>query len=134
MFDNPNWDWTSFNFGSDAFLVDKKLSPFINATNPDLRNLRNHGGKLIVTQGWADALNPQTLPIEYFNSVVIDRQSLAGTLNFYRLFMVPRMSHCAAARAPTRSAGSRRRQRSMLSATCWRRWRPGSSTVSRRRS
>lgn len=105
VFDNPNWDWTSFNFGSDAFLVDKKLSPFINATNPDLRSLRNHGGKLIVTQGWADALNAQTLPIEYFNSVVIDRKSLAGTLNFYRLFMAPGMSHCGGGPGPNTIGG-----------------------------
>lgn len=37
VFDNPNWNWETFNFNSDAFLVDKKLSPLINANNPDLR-------------------------------------------------------------------------------------------------
>ncbi len=106
VFDNPNWDWTTFNFDSDAFLVDKKLSPLINATNPDLHGLSSHGGKLIVTQGWADALNAQTLPIEYFNSVVIDQQSLAATLNFYRLFMAPGMSHCGGGPGPNTIGGS----------------------------
>jgi feruloyl esterase len=58
-----------------------------------------------VTQGWADALNAQTLPIEYFNSVVIDRKSLAGTLNFYRLFMAPGMSHCGGGPGPNTIGG-----------------------------
>jgi len=106
VFDNPNWDWTTFNFDSDAFLVDKKLSPYINATNPDLNVLRNHRSKLIVTQGWADALNAQTLPIEYFDSVVIKQQSLFETLNFYRLFMAPGMSHCGAGPGPNTIGGS----------------------------
>jgi feruloyl esterase len=106
VFDNPNWDWTTFNFDTDAFLVDKKLSPLINSTSPDLNGLRNHGAKLIVTQGWADALNAQTLPIEYFNSVVINQESLAGTLEFYRLFMAPGMSHCGGGPGPNTIGGS----------------------------
>jgi feruloyl esterase len=105
VFDNPNWNWETFNYSSDALLVDKKLSPIINATNPDLSGLQNHNSKLIVTQGWADALNAQTLPIEYFNSVVLNQRSpieisLAETLKFYRLFMAPGMSHCGAGPGP----------------------------------
>ncbi len=94
VFDNPNWDWTTFDFDNDAALVDKKLSPVINATNPDLSRFQAHGGKLLMTQGWADALNAQTLPIEYFNSVVAAQGSLGRTRDFYRLFMAPGMSHC----------------------------------------
>jgi feruloyl esterase len=105
VFDNPNWNWETFNYNSDAFFVDSKLSPIINATNPDLSGLKNHHGKLIVTQGWADALNAQTLPIEYFNSVVLNWRSpidsaLTETLNFYRLFMAPGMSHCGGGPGP----------------------------------
>ena len=106
VFDNPNWDWTTFNFDTDAFLVDQKLSPSINATNPDLHRLRSHGSKLLVTQGWADALNAQTLPIEYFNSVVINQQSLETTLGFYRLFMAPGMSHCGGGPGPNTIGGA----------------------------
>ncbi|MBV9782963.1 MAG: tannase/feruloyl esterase family alpha/beta hydrolase [Acidisphaera sp.] len=105
VFDNPNWDWTTFNFDSDAFLVDKKLSPYINAINPDLHPLKSHG-KLIVTQGWADALNAQTLPIEYYDSVVLDQGSLGATESFYRLFMVPGMSHCGGGPGPNTVGGS----------------------------
>lgn len=106
VFDNPNWDWTTFNFDSDAALVDQKLSPFINATNPDLSPFASRGGKLIMTQGWADALNAQTLPIEYFDSVVIAQHSINSTMaldetqEFFRLFMAPGMSHCGGGPGP----------------------------------
>ena len=100
VFDNPNWDWTTFNFDSDAALVDQKLSPSINATNPDLSRFARHGGKLIMTQGWADALNAQTLPIEYFNSVAIAQHSVEETREFFRLFMAPGMSHCGGGPGP----------------------------------
>jgi feruloyl esterase len=106
VFNDPNWDWTTFDFNADAFLVDKKLSPLINATNPNLHGLNSHGAKLLVTQGWADALNAETLPIEYFNSVVLKQASLDATLDFYRLFMAPGMSHCGGGPGPNTIGGS----------------------------
>ena len=106
VYDNPNWDWTTFNFNSDAFLVDRKLSPDINATSPNLTALRTHGGKLIMTQGWADALNAQTLPIEYYDSVVITDGSVKLTQTYFRLFMVPGMSHCGGGPGPDTIGGN----------------------------
>ncbi len=100
VFDNPNWDWTTFNFDSDAALVDRVLSPVINATSPDLSRFQAHGGKLLMTQGWADALNAQTLPIEYFNSVLAVQLSLDRTRDFFRLYMAPGMSHCGGGPGP----------------------------------
>ena len=116
MYNNPNWDWTTFNYDSDAALVDQALSPKINATNPDLTEFQNAGHKLIATQGWKDTFNAQTMPIDYFNSVVITLknggqdfvhaansrninsygESLRKVQDFYRLFMVPGMGHCGA--------------------------------------
>ena len=100
VFDNPNWDWTSFNFASDARLVDRKLSPTINATRPDLHRFEAHGGKLIMTQGWDDPLNAQTLPIEYFNSVLVGDPDLDRVQRFYRLFMAPGLGHCTGGPGP----------------------------------
>jgi feruloyl esterase len=100
VFDNPNWDWTTFNFASDADLVDQKLSPVINAMNPDLEGFKRHGGKLIMTQGWVDALNAQTLPIEYYRRVAAAQHSEEETAEFFRLFMVPGMSHCSGGPGP----------------------------------
>ncbi|GGF02349.1 putative esterase [Aliidongia dinghuensis] len=100
VFNNPNWDWTSFNFSSDARQVDRVLSPVINATRPNLERFEAHGGKLIMTQGWDDPLNAQTLPIEYFNNVLIEGRNLEQVHRFYRLFMAPGMGHCAGGPGP----------------------------------
>jgi feruloyl esterase len=96
VFNNPNWNWMTFNYDSDAKLVDQVLSPKIDATSPDLSQLRQLGHKLIMTQGWVDALNAQTLPIEYYDSVVLanDLGKVRKTADYFRLFMVPGMSHC----------------------------------------
>jgi hypothetical protein len=102
VFNNPNWDWTTFNYDSDATLVDKVLSPRIDAIDPDLNQMRSLGHKLIMTQGWVDALNAQTLPIEYYDSVVLTNDSgkVRQTHDYFRLFMVPGMSHCGGGPGP----------------------------------
>jgi hypothetical protein len=102
VFNNPNWDWTTFNYDSDARLVDQVLSPRIDATSPDLSKLRLLGHKLIMTQGWVDALNAQSLPIEYYDNVVLSNKSGddRDTADYFRLFMVPGMSHCGGGPGP----------------------------------
>jgi feruloyl esterase len=105
VFDNPNWNWTTFDFDHDAALLDRVLSPIINATNPDLSGFRARGGKLLMTQGWADALNAQTLPIEYFNNVLLSEDSLTSETDYFRLFMAPGMSHCGGGPGPNSIGG-----------------------------
>jgi feruloyl esterase len=105
VFDNPNWNWTTFDFDQNAALLDRVLSPIINATNPDLSGFRARGGKLLMTQGWADALNAQTLPIEYFNNVLLSEDSLTSEVDYFRLFMAPGMSHCGGGPGPNSIGG-----------------------------
>ncbi|GAB3976230.1 tannase/feruloyl esterase family alpha/beta hydrolase [Actinoallomurus acanthiterrae] len=95
VFGDPNWDWTGFDFGRDADAVGARLSPVIDATSPDLRAFAARGGKLIMTQGWSDAYNAQTLPIEYYDEVVRRQGGLARTRSFFRLFMQPGVGHVA---------------------------------------
>lgn len=106
VFDNPNWDWTTFDFGADADRVDAVLSPVIDAMSPNLERFRAHGGKLIMTQGWADALNAQTLPIDYFEDVAKRAGGIKATQSFYRLAMAPGMSHCGGGPGPNTIGGS----------------------------
>ena len=102
VFNNPNWDWTTFNYDSDAKKVDQVLAPKIDATTPDLSDLRQLGHKIIMTQGWVDALNAQSLPIEYYDNVVLanDSGKARATADYFRLFMVPGMSHCGGGPGP----------------------------------
>ena len=91
VFENPKWDFQTLNFGSDVKVTDDKVAAALNSTDPNLRPFKARGGKLIQYHGWGDAAIPPEDSIDYFESV----QSATGPTNdFYRLFMVPGMSHC----------------------------------------
>ena len=93
VFENPRWDWHSFDFDRDITYAEKKL-PAVNADSPDLLAFKARGGKLIVYHGWVDPVGPPRDSIDYFEKV----QSFVGgrtvALDFFRLFLVPGMSHC----------------------------------------
>lgn len=91
VFENRKWDFHALNFDSDVKLTDDKLASVLNATDPDLRPFRARGGKLIQYHGWGDAAIPPQDSIDYFESV---ESAMGTTKGFYRLLMVPGMSHC----------------------------------------
>jgi feruloyl esterase len=112
VFDNPNWDYRTFDWKSDPAYVDNKivlagqtLASVLNSINPDLSRFRAHGGKLIQYHGFGDPEVPPLTSINYFESVVkfpgesnpeesSPAESVERTQEFYRLFMVPGMNHC----------------------------------------
>ena len=91
VFENPKWDFHTLNFDSDVKLTDDKLGSVLNATDPNLRPFKARGGKLIQYHGWGDAAIPPQGSIDYFETV---QSAMGTTKSFYRLFMVPGMSHC----------------------------------------
>ena len=102
VFDNPNWDFRTFNWISDPAYVENKvvvsgqtLASVLNSINPDLSQFQAHGGKLIQYHGFSDPEVPPLTSINYFESVVNFRdESTQWTQEYYRLFMVPGMNHC----------------------------------------
>jgi feruloyl esterase len=111
VFDNPNWDFRTFNWNSDPAYVDNKvvvpgqtLATVLNSIDPDLKQFRAHGGKLIQYHGFSDPEVPPLTSINYFTSVVNFPDGSSGansqpespkrTQEYYRLFMVPGMNHC----------------------------------------
>jgi feruloyl esterase len=99
-FNNQNWDWWKFNWGSDVDAVNAGVGKFVNSNSPDLSKFRANGGKLIIYMGWSDPVGPAGEAINYYNSV----QALAVgstsdekqkyTQESVRLYMVPGMVHC----------------------------------------
>ena len=79
-------DYIRRSGGSDAI---------ISATNPDLRRFRDNGGKLLSFMGWNDPLGGIRETIDYHATVERVMGGRTATLDFYRLFMVPGMNHCA---------------------------------------
>ena len=106
VFGDPNWDWRTFDLTrpSDHDAVQKaesKYAPILNATNPDLREFRSRGGKLLQWHGWSDQLIAAQNSIDYYESVVSHSGSnVAEVQSFYRLFMAPGTTHCAGGPGP----------------------------------
>jgi len=65
--------------------------------NPDLSAFRLHGGKVIITHGWADQEIPTQDTVNYYNNVLQDPRnggSPKAVEDFARLYLVPGMGHC----------------------------------------
>src|SRR5206468_84329 len=88
-----SFDFRRFDFASDLEAVDRALALVVNATSPDLGAFRAHGGKLIAYCGLADAITPFGEAIRYYEEVTTAQGGLARTQEFFRLFLVPGMSH-----------------------------------------
>jgi hypothetical protein len=101
VFDNPKWDFHTFNFDSDIKTTDDKVASILNSNDPDLGKFKARGGKLIQYHGWGDAAIPPQNSVDYFERVQSamgktgHAREFGSTQDFYRLFMVPGMSHCA---------------------------------------
>jgi len=88
---DPKYDLGQFDFDKDPGRM-TLIRQMMNATDSDLSQLQSRGGKIIMYHGWGDAgLNP-SMSVSYYEKVA-DRMGPA-TRNFFRLFMVPGMSHC----------------------------------------
>ena len=110
VFEDPNWDFRKLNFDTDVAYGDEKAGLVLNSSSPDLRSFRARGGKLIQYHGWGDTAIPPQNSIDYYELV---RSFLGKHLDarsdrskpmedFYRLFMVPGMGHCAGGEGPNR--------------------------------
>ena len=88
MFADPNWDWKTFDWTRPSDYeahqkAEAKLAPILNATNPDLKEFRRRGGKLLQYHGWNDQLIAAENSINYYESV---SKATPNTADFYRLF------------------------------------------------
>jgi Tannase and feruloyl esterase len=60
----------------------------------DMNAFRRAGGKLVMWHGWADALVPPQLTVDFYEALSEKSGGVAATQDFARLFMVPGMDHC----------------------------------------
>ncbi|KAF2083899.1 tannase and feruloyl esterase [Saccharata proteae CBS 121410] len=95
VYDDLDYDASTFNWGSDIDTVDERAGVLIDETSTDLWNFKKTGAKMLVHQGWADPYNAADLPIQYLNR--LNETFGTETEDFFNLFMVPGGGHCGAA-------------------------------------
>jgi tannase/feruloyl esterase len=116
VFEDPSWNFHTWNYERDLAFADKKVSSIFNATDPNLAPFRARGGKLILYHGWTDPGVSPLNTINYYKSVVASvtgrksdafehetepfSLSVNQTGEFIRLFMVPGMDHCGGGPGP----------------------------------
>ena len=99
VYNNPNWNYETFNFSSDVAFADKGFSFLIDAISPDLSAFQMRGGKILQSHLWSSVVHPATRSIEYYDQVVMNNEhsnrqvinanTFHKTQDFYRLFMGP---------------------------------------------
>jgi feruloyl esterase len=95
VFDDPKWNWWTFNWGSDVDTMKARLGPIFDANNSNLAPFSRAGGKLIMFIGWQDPVGTPYEAINYYEAVAKQAGGKAAAQAFARLFMVPGMDHCA---------------------------------------
>jgi len=94
VFENPNWDYKTFDAANDVRLAEKKVAETLDATNANLKPFVDHGGKLLMYHGWSDPGIPPLATVQYYRNVVDTLGGTSKTMNSVRLFMIPGMNHC----------------------------------------
>jgi feruloyl esterase len=107
VFENPKWDFRTFDFDKDVAFALTKLGKTFDAFDPDLTRFRQRDGKLILYHGWNDPSISPLNTINYYESVVALLQGQKSRAEaerqaqeFIRLFMVPGMLHCGGGPGP----------------------------------
>ena len=95
----PDYDYRKFNFDTDIHLLDN-WSKLADAKDPDLSKFKKRGGKLLMTYGWADTILQPMAGVNYYEKAL--SKNGPDTRDFFRLFMVPGMSHCSGGIGPDR--------------------------------
>ncbi len=90
----PDYNPRSFNYDTDLSKI-AKLYPLYDGANPDLRGFKAHGGKLLITAGWADELVLPKTTVNFYKAVVAFFGGPHNVAPFVRLFMTPGMYHGA---------------------------------------
>ena len=88
VYNDPSWDYRTFNFDSDLAFTDANFSPLIDAIDPNLSAFKASGGKILFSHLWSSTTHTAIRSIEYFQQVESLPQN-ANVRDFFRFFLAP---------------------------------------------
>jgi len=98
VYNNPSWDFKTFNFAREVPTTDNRFSTLLDATSPDLTAFKKRHGKLLFSHAWNASTHTATRSLEYYDQVVsfmnggknnLHVRDFAETQEFFRFFLVP---------------------------------------------
>jgi hypothetical protein len=87
----------TFDFNKDPARLRAALAADLDA-KPNLQRFFDHGGKLILWHGWADAAIPPEATLKFHQALL--RSSGARAKDSVRLYMIPAVQHCFGGSGP----------------------------------
>lgn len=114
VFNDPEWNWWTFDWDKDVDTMRARLSPVFDAVDPNLERFATGGGRMIMVMGWLDPVGAPMEAVHYYNQAealgrgetVAERR--ADTQRHLRLYMVPGMGHSAGGPGATHFSTSTR--------------------------
>ncbi|NKB99543.1 MAG: tannase/feruloyl esterase family alpha/beta hydrolase [Pseudomonadales bacterium] len=88
-----NYDPNEFDMLNDRADLER-ASAIVDVNTADLSEFSGHGGKILMYQGWNDYPLRAQRAIEYLHKVEAESGGVSKTKDFFRLFMIPGMTHC----------------------------------------
>jgi feruloyl esterase len=98
VYADPKIDWRTLELTQAAAQARSRTGAELNSLDPDLSVVRAAGKKIIQYHGWSDVAIPAELSVAYYEAV--EKYVGGDNRDFYRLFMVPGMGHCAGGPGP----------------------------------
>ncbi len=93
----PTWKSSDFDFDEDYKRTGMMDAVVNGSDNPDLRNFKAAGGKMMIIQGWEDSGLPGPLvTLDYYEMAERIMGGRDATQEAVRLYMIPGRSHCIA--------------------------------------
>jgi len=89
----------AFRFDQDTETAENNLSSVVNATDPNLDAFKAHGGKILLTHGWADPIIAPVGSIRYVEA--LRNRYGAAVHGFLRFYLVPGEAHCGSGLGPS---------------------------------
>jgi len=100
VFDDPKWDWRTFDVDRDLAKADQKLKGLLTAIDAKTMSaFFKRGGKLLTYQGWSDQDISPLASVNFYKAVnsALGESTVSSSM---RLFMVPGMGHCGGGEGP----------------------------------